>query len=59
MADQDEGRIGTLYRYNGAGWLTEKREPIMRENGEVKYRLTTYRHEPAGNMTLEVRYLEY
>ena len=55
-ADTDEERIGTLYRYNAAGWLTEKREPVKQEEGRVSYRLTRYRYDLNGNMTKEIRY---
>ena len=58
-AETDEERTGTLYRYTATGWLTEKREPVMEEDGEVCYRLTAYRYDPAGNMTQEIRYLDF
>ena len=51
-------RTGTLYRYTATGWLTEKREPVMEEDGEVCYRLTAYRYDPAGNIA-EIRYLDF
>lgn len=55
--DSDETRIGTLYRYNPAGWLLEKREPVSKEqDGTIRYRLTEYRHDRAGNVTEERRY---
>ena len=58
-AETDGERTGTLYRYTATGWLTEKREPVMEEDGEVRYRLTAYRYDPAGNMTQEIRYLDF
>ena len=58
-AETDGERTGTLYRYTSTGWLTEKREPVMEEDGEVRYRLTAYRYDPAGNMTQEIRYLNF
>ena len=58
-AETDGERTGTLYRYTSTGWLTEKREPVMEEDGEVRYRLTAYRYDPAGNMTQEIRYLDF
>ena len=58
-AETDEERTGTLYRYTATGWLTEKREPVMEQDGEVRYRLTAYRYDPAGNMTQELRYLGF
>lgn len=55
--NSDETRIGTLYRYNPAGWLLEKREPVSKEqDGTICYRLTEYRHDRAGNVTEERRY---
>lgn len=58
--DSDEVRVGTLYRYNGAGWLMEKREPVKRsEAGEIQYRLTAYRYDPAGNVVEECRYRDF
>ncbi len=55
--DSDETRIGALYLYNQAGWLTEKREPVEKaEDGIVRYRLTEYRYDAAGNMVEERRY---
>ena len=58
--DSDEVRVGTLYRYNGAGWLMEKREPVKRsEAGEIQYRLTAYRYDPAGNLVEECRYRDF
>ena len=58
-AETDGERTGTLYRYTATGWLTEKREPVMEEDGEIRYRLTAYRYDPAGNMTQEIRYLDF
>ncbi|MDE5825365.1 MAG: hypothetical protein K2H91_11885, partial [Lachnospiraceae bacterium] len=58
-ADTDEERIGTLYRYNAIGWLTEKREPVKQEEGRVLYRLTRYHYDMVGNMTKEIRYHDF
>ncbi len=58
-ADNDGERIGTLYQYNAAGWLTEKREPVKREEGRGLYRLTRYRYDLVGNMTKEIRYRDF
>ena len=58
--DSDETRIGTLYRYNAAGWLTEKREPVQQDgDGHVRYRLTEYRYDLAGNLSEERRYQDF
>ena len=56
--DNDETRIGTLYQYNAAGWLLEKREPVVNtENGGIQYRLTQYAYDCNGNRTVERRFL--
>lgn len=56
--DSDEARIGTLYQYNAAGWLLEKREPVVNaEEGGVQYRLTQYAYDCNGNRTAEKRFL--
>lgn len=58
--DSDETRIGTLYRYNAAGWLTEKREPVKwSEEGKLQYRLTEYRYDLSGNLSEERRYQDF
>ena len=55
--DNDETRIGSLYLYNQAGWLMEKREPVQKaEDSSILYRLTEYRYDAAGNMVEERRY---
>ena len=58
--ETDETRIGTLYAYNRAGWLLEKREPVSRaEDGAVQYRLTQYVYDTNGNRTEEKRFLSF
>lgn len=54
----DEERIGTLYRYNAAGWLLEERKPVRRENDEIYYRLIAYTYDKSGNILSEKRYLD-
>ncbi|MHB0879520.1 RHS repeat-associated core domain-containing protein [Paenibacillus sp. SEL1] len=54
----DSERFGTLYVYNTAGWLIEKREPVE-ESDQVLYRLTLYRYDQAGNLLEEKRTQEY
>ncbi len=53
-----DARMGeTLYRYNLAGWLVEKREQTGRgEDGTASYRLTTYTYDNMGNRLTEKRY---
>ncbi|MFR4350182.1 MAG: RHS repeat-associated core domain-containing protein [Roseburia sp.] len=58
-AERDEERIGILYTYNALGWLTGRREPVEEAEGEIRYRLTEYEHDLAGNMTAEYRYLDF
>lgn len=49
----------TIYKYNLAGWMTEKREPIERGNdGIITYKLTTYMYDRMGNILSEKRYME-
>ena len=49
----------TLYRYNLAGWLMEKREPLERgEDSSVLYALTTYAYDKMGNLLMEKRFRE-
>lgn len=55
----NSGDIGTLYRYNLAGWLLEERVPVKEEQGEIYYRLTTYGYDKRGHRTVEKRYLDY
>ena len=58
--ETDEARIGTLYAYNRAGWLLEKREPVSRAgDGSVQYRLTQYVYDTNGNRTEEKRFLSF
>ena len=58
--DTDEARIGTMHRYNAAGWLLETREPVSRaEDGAVRYRLTQYAYDANGNRTEEKRFLSF
>ena len=58
-ADNDEERIGTLYTYNLAGWMTSKREPLYQgADGQVHYKLTCFAYDAMGNRTEEKRYLE-
>ncbi|OUP07850.1 hypothetical protein B5F35_13930, partial [Anaeromassilibacillus sp. An200] len=58
--ETDEERIGTLYAYNRAGWLLEKREPVSRaEDGTVQYRLTQYTYDANGSRTEEKRFLSF
>jgi len=57
--DSDEERFGTLYKYNLAGWMTEKRVPVERKQNEILYNVTVYKYDKAGNRTEEKRSPEY
>ncbi len=46
----DETRYGTLYKYNLAGWLLEKRVPLKIENNEVYYQVTKYVYDLTGKV---------
>ena len=47
-ADTDERRYGTLYKYNTAGWLLEKRVPVEQASGNILYNVTLYKYDKAG-----------
>ena len=74
LGSNNEERVGTLYTYNLAGWMLEKREPVKvtkkdsetyktgesyGKNIEVSYRLTTYEYDKSGNVIKEKRFLDY
>lgn len=58
-AESDEERIGTLYKYDLIGMVTEVRKPVEVSSNEVLYRLMTYRYDSYGNCIEEKRYLDY
>ena len=59
MAENDEERIGILYHYNLAGWLTEKRVPVEAgSDRKTKYCLVKYAYDKCGNVVEEKRYLD-
>ena len=56
----DAERIGSLYTYNYAGWLTEERKPCQYgADGQPQYQLTQYKYDVAGNCIEERRYLHF
>ncbi len=55
LGNDDENKIGILYKYNYMNWLIEKREPITK----YQYKLTTYDYDLCGNLIKENRYIEY
>ncbi len=55
----DKERYGTLYKYNTAGWMLEKRVPVEEESGNIKYNVTLYSYDKAGRLIEEKRSPEY
>ena len=53
--ERDANGNATLYRYNYAGWLMEKREPVEEKDGQLLYQVTKYEYDRAGNKTEEKR----
>ena len=49
----DNTRYGVEYKYNLAGWLLEKREPLKVENGTMYYRITKYKYNKVGKVVEE------
>ncbi|MEY8746875.1 RHS repeat-associated core domain-containing protein [Bacillales bacterium AN1005] len=60
-AEHDNERFGTLYVYNTAGWLIEKREPVQEEisSENVMYCLSRYEYDLVGNLVKEQRTSEF
>jgi len=58
-ADNDEERWGTIYKYNLAGWLVEKRTPLQQKNGEIYYNIIEYVYDRNGRVVKEKRSPEY
>lgn len=58
-ADNDEERWGTVYKYNLADWLLEKRTPLQQKDGEVYYNIIEYVHDRNGRVVQEKRSPEY
>ena len=59
LAERGIEGAATLYSYNVMGWMTEKREPLMEEDGVINYRLTMYTYDANGNCIEEKRYRDY
>lgn len=56
----DNERYGIVNKYNLAGWLIEKREPLKEEDDNViYYRVTKYRHDKTGRVVEEKVSKEY
>lgn len=55
----DSSRYGTVYRYNLAGWLVEKRSPVKKEDSIVYYQVTAYTYDKTGKLTSQKMSPEY
>lgn len=55
----DSSRYGTVYSYNLAGWLVEKRSPVKKEGGVVYYQVTAYVYDKTGKLTTQKTSPEY
>ncbi|MFT4143588.1 MAG: S8 family serine peptidase [Mobilitalea sp.] len=55
----DGARYGTLYSYNLAGWLVDKKVPLKIENGSVYYQITRYTYNKLGKILTENTSQEY
>ncbi|WP_113673562.1 RHS repeat-associated core domain-containing protein [Vallitalea guaymasensis] len=49
----------TLYKYNDAGWLLVKQEPLKEEKGKVLYRQTRYKYDLLGRVIKEYKTKDY
>ena len=49
----DTARYGSLYKYNAAGWLIEKRIPKVMQSSTALYGITQYAYDMAGNLIEE------
>jgi len=58
-ADNDEERWGTLYKYNLAGWLVEKRTPLESINGQIFYNVTENVYDRNGRLVQQKISPEY
>ncbi|WP_105616994.1 RHS repeat-associated core domain-containing protein [Vallitalea okinawensis] len=52
-ASSDTSRYGTIYQYNLAGWLVERREPSKKEGSTVYYSITEYTYNKKGQVLTE------
>lgn len=58
-SSSDNECYGTEYKYNLAGWLIEKREPLKKEDSIVYYRLTKYEYDRLGRVIKEYQSPDY
>lgn len=45
--------VGTLFKYNSAGWLLEKRVPVEEKSGNLYYNITQYSYDLGGRRACE------
>ena len=55
---EDEGRCQTLFRYDAAGRLTERRHGYAVQDGKVLYQLERFLYDEEGHCTEERRWLD-
>ena len=55
----DNSRYGTLYKYNLAGWLMEKKVPLKKDKDTVYYQITRYTYDKNGQVLIEKSSQEY
>lgn len=58
-ADNDEERWGTLYKYNLAGWLLERRVPLESLDGQIVYNVTENVYDRNGRIVQQKTSPEY
>ncbi|MCT4597257.1 MAG: DUF6531 domain-containing protein, partial [Vallitalea sp.] len=49
----------THFKYNDAGWLLEKQEPIKKEKNIIYYRQTKYKYDLLGRVSREYKSKDY
>ncbi|KNY27945.1 RHS repeat-associated core domain-containing protein [Pseudobacteroides cellulosolvens] len=55
IKETDANKLETLYKYNDAGWLLEKRTAVEENAGKKLYSVTCYSYDRAGRRTEEKR----
>ncbi|MCX7749287.1 MAG: DUF6531 domain-containing protein, partial [Clostridia bacterium] len=55
IRERDANKLDTLYKYNAAGWLLEKRTAVEEKAGKQIYGVTRYTYDKAGRRIEEKR----
>ena len=55
----DNSRYATLYSYDLAGNLIQKKEPLKKENNTVYYKITRYTYDKMGRLLTEKSSRDY